>query len=556
MEGSGILGFERDRRIIGQTLNTNQRTLQLALSLVVALVGLCGCAADSSPRTPALPTISASPIAATPSPTTAVTPAPASTQTPTRAPTPQVTLTPTPTPTPSGVLTQEESQRLYESSLAYIALTHTEAITVARNLQFLVDHGHPSNMCGPLALAILRDAGLVDKSVILHDFWLLNPSERSDIQLLEETFPSHRYLWHDALESVATFDFGAFPLQAGDLLYLLAGPGGTFEHIVVVTRVDEAGRVFSVTNVNTTDGFIIDEVMLYDPHRSEAGKFHEWTDPSNIHLGLTGLGGFRLWRREEPLPKENSAASAQLGVEIDELLSDQGGHWNVVIKKVEGDLVYHRGAEEALYHTWAVKITTGLLFFHILDQQDVDNYEAYIRDNGVQGQTFQHLLEAMLVDGDPTATHSLATWVDGQLDAESVLQDWGLYQTVLVPNQSTALDISTIVEGLRGKQLGTDAARAFILEHLRRKEPDKVAGDVVLHTYEDEASATSIGSSNTDTVRRLTVAEFEGDTYVLVIQGSPPRYGESEASVEGLARAAEEIILMLVDEYLMPADYP
>jgi hypothetical protein len=530
----------------------HQRTLRLVLSLVVTLVGLCGCNADSPLPAPAPPTISASPVAPTPSPTTTIVPMPAPTKTPTGTPTPQVT----PTPTPSDVLTQEENQRLYESSLAYIALTHAEAITVARSLRFLVNEGHPSNMCGPLALAILRDAGLVNQSVILHDFWLLDPSEPSDIRLLEETFPPHRYLWHDAPESVATFDFSAFPLQAGDLLYLLAGPGGTFEHIIVVTQVDETGQAFSVTNVNTADGFIIDEVLLYDPHQPETGKFQAWTDPSNIHLGLTGLGGFRLWRREEPLREENSEASTQLGAEIDELLSDQGGHWNVVIKKAGGDLVYHRGAEETLSSSWAIEITTGLLFFHTLDQQGVADYEAYIANNGVHGRTFQHLLGAMLAEGDPTATHYLAGWVDGQLDVEPMLQDWGLYQTTLVPNQSTALDIATVIEGLHSKQLGTDTARAFTLDHLHRKEPDQVAGDVILHTYEDEASAISTESSSTGMIRQISVAEFEGDAYVLVICGSPPRYGENEASVEKLARVAEEIVLIFVDEYLMPADYP
>lgn len=523
------------------------------MSLVVALVGLCGCNADTPLPSPSPPVVSASPVVPTPSSTITIAPTPAQTQTPTQTPTPQATLSPTatPPPTPSGVLTQEESQRLYESSLAHIAPTHAEAITVARNLQFLVDHGHPSNMCGPLSLAILRDAELVDQSVILHDFWLLDPSEPSDIRLLEGTFPQHRYLWHNALESVATFDFDAFPLQAGDLLYLLAGPGGTFEHIIVVTRVDETGRAFSVTNVNTTDGFIIDEVMLYDPHQPGAGKFHEWTDPNNIHLGLTGRGGFRLWRRVEPLREESSLASRQLSVEIDALLSDQGGHWNVVIKKAGGDLVYHRGAEEILSSPGSIGITTALLFFHILEQQGVDDYETYIENNGVHGQTFRHLLEAMLNDWDPTATHSLAGWVDEQLDAKSALQDWGLDQTTLTPNRSTAFDIATVVEKLHGEHLGTDEARTFILKHLRRKVPDQVAGDVTLHTYENRASAISTESSDTGMVRQIIVAEIKGDTYVLVIYGSPPRYGESETSFEELVRTAEEIALVFIEEYLV-----
>jgi hypothetical protein len=296
--------------------------------------------------------------------------------------------------------------------------------------------------------------------------------------------------------------------------------------------------------------------MLYDPHQPGAGKFYEWTDPSNIHLGLTGRGGFRLWRRLEPLREEDSEASTQLGVEIGGLLSDQGGHWNVVIQKIGGNLVYHRGAEEILPAPWAIEITTALLFFHVLDQQGVDDYRAYIENNDVNGQAFQHLLEAMLVDRDPTATHSLVTWVDGQLDTESVLRDWGIHQTTHVPSQSTVLDIATVVEGLHSEQLGTEGSRTFILEHLHMKEPAQAAGDVMLHTYENTAWAISTESSNTGVVRQVIVAESADDAYAIVIYGSPPRYGEKEASLEELVRTAEEITLVFIDAYLTPTVDP
>jgi hypothetical protein len=203
-------------------------------------------------------------------------------------------------------LNEEERRRLYDSSIKFVANTAAEAISVAQNLQFLVDHGHPSNMCGPLAAAILRDAGLVERHIILHDFWLLNPAELSDVRLLESVFPASRYDTYKTTVSINQFDFAEFPLEPGDFVYLFAGPGGTFDHVIVVTRVDEEGRVFSVTNVNSDAGFLIKEVLLYDPSEPGLGMFYEWTDLANIRLGLTGLGGFQLWRPRELLRLDDS----------------------------------------------------------------------------------------------------------------------------------------------------------------------------------------------------------------------------------------------------------
>jgi hypothetical protein len=57
-------------------------------------------------------------------------------------------------------------------------------------------------------------------------------------------------------------------------------------------------------------------------------------------------------------------------------------------------------------------------------------------------------------------------------------------------------------------------------------------------------------------VKQITVAQVEDSAYVLVIYGSPPRYGENEASVEDLVRTAEEVVLAFIDEYLRFADHP
>jgi hypothetical protein len=62
----------------------------------------------------------------------------------------------------------------------------------------------------------------------------------------------------------------------GDFVYIYSGTQGNFEHMLVVNRVDYQGRAYSVTNYNTEKGFIIDEVLLYDPNDPTVGIFEQW----------------------------------------------------------------------------------------------------------------------------------------------------------------------------------------------------------------------------------------------------------------------------------------
>ena len=70
--------------------------------------------------------------------------------------------------------------------------------------------------------------------------------------------------------------------------------------MLVVNRVDSHMRAYAVTNINTSDGFIMNEVMLYDPADPAAGIFHTWTETQLAILGSTGFGGFEVWRLRKP----------------------------------------------------------------------------------------------------------------------------------------------------------------------------------------------------------------------------------------------------------------
>jgi hypothetical protein len=167
----------------------------------------------------------------------------------------------------------------------------------------------------------------------------------------------------------------------------------------------------------------------------------------------------------------------------------------------------------------------------------------------VHDHTFQYLLEAMLVNTSSSATQDLARWVDGQIDSETVLRDWGLYQTTLMPHQSTAHDMATILAGLHSGRIGTAGARETVLGYLRQGGSEQQVGVVTLHSYVDKAWAYPDPSSETGQARLLAIAESPGDAYAIVMYGSPPRYGEEDANAEVLQQAVHDTILTFVDVY-------
>lgn len=202
----------------------------------------------------------------------------------------------------TGPLNYPQQLVLYAVSLHYVAPTAGEALRLARELNFTGKDSHPSNMCGPLSMAILREAGLVSPATSLEEFWLLNPRQPRAQGLLARTFPAERFDHLVSKVALNQMDWQAAPLHPGDFLYLYAGVGGNFEHMLVVNRVDSAQRAFAVTNYATEEGFVIREMLLYDPHDKTAGLFATWTRRPYALLGSTGYGGFEIWRARLPQP--------------------------------------------------------------------------------------------------------------------------------------------------------------------------------------------------------------------------------------------------------------
>jgi len=206
--------------------------------------------------------------------------------------------TPMPVSTP-GLPWQE---RLLQVALAYQAFYPEDAEQIARSLNFLDGQSESAeNICGPLAAAILRDAGLLPSQPgpvqDLKSYWQASPPENGRPWIL---FSDRDYEVFHFDAPLAEFDFSAWPLQPADFLYTYASGNG-FEHMFIVTEVDAEGRAYTVTNQYQAWGnqiwgtMLILRYLLYDPHTPDAGIiYNEWSDR---RLGQTGNNGFDVLRR-------------------------------------------------------------------------------------------------------------------------------------------------------------------------------------------------------------------------------------------------------------------
>lgn len=270
---------------------------RIVLLLLACLLALSSCLVTTTAPSP---TPSLPPATQTPTATATETPAPTST------PTPIPSATPVP-PTPTLTLKEQREANLYQASLHYLADTAEEADLVAREIDFASGpHESADNACGPLTVAIMKDGGYLPEDANPHDMWLLCPREDipgcNGLNILDQKFfPQSEYDYIRIEESVGTWDWAKNPLQPGDWLYLFVRKGISkydgFDHMLVVTRVDDRGRAYSVTNVNKGDGFVIQEELLYDPRRAGVGLFADLTnDKLRKELGMTGTAGFLLIR--------------------------------------------------------------------------------------------------------------------------------------------------------------------------------------------------------------------------------------------------------------------
>lgn len=214
----------------------------------------------------------------------------------TQEPSPEPSVEPTeilPIPTEEiylGPLSLTQRETLASISLEYVAASNQEAKVVAKGIGLQ----GPGMMCGPLSATMLSRIGVLDSSVDPYQFYYLNPRPDKEMWKLKKMMPEDRFEYFEFDKPVGSFDFSSFPLYPGDFLYLFAGDYGSFEHMMTVTKVDEMGRAYSVTNLfemvdgKPTGGYVISEVVLYDPLVPDTGQFAIYNSSEYAQIGRTG----------------------------------------------------------------------------------------------------------------------------------------------------------------------------------------------------------------------------------------------------------------------------
>lgn len=191
--------------------------------------------------------------------------------------------------------------RLAAAAQSFVTEDPASTADLARRLGYLSSgQEDPSNMCGPLSAAILREAGLLPASVgpvaNLKSYWLANPASNGRPWSL---FPADQYQVHRFSTGIDRFDFAEWPLRPGDFVYTYSGRG-SFSHMFVVTEVDTQGRAYTVTNQLQSDGgYLVERVLLYDPADDQVGVLKSRCTECGSWRRRTGLGGFDVLRRRD-----------------------------------------------------------------------------------------------------------------------------------------------------------------------------------------------------------------------------------------------------------------
>ena len=452
----------------------------------------------------------------------------------TNAPTQTATQPPIP---PTATTTPAPFSALHAVSLQYLAPTEADAIEVAQSLGYLASGAHPSNMCGPLAAIILREGGVISPYTDLYNFWLLNP--RAHQATLKRVFPESRFTLTEIRMPLLEYDFAANPLEVGDFLYLYAGPNGNFEHMLTVTRIDEAGRAYTVTNVNTDDGYYVDEFVLYDPSAPQEGLFYRWNNREYDYLGLTGSGGFDIWR---PLT-DWETGDAALTESINNTIESAGGEWHILIKELDGEILYQRNTHDNTHIASIIKIPIALLFMQSIQPQPTDLNE-YLASHAREDRSYEQLLSAMLVNSEEPATGAIyrITQKNG-LDFTSTLENWGV-EDVNIPYRKTTLhDLSLLLEGLYLHELVSNEASNLLLTLMSEYTENDDQRTGVLKEDFPEAKIYNKRGTLTDqflVIGDVAIIEVNEKVYLVMIVGSQDK--SLSVNNADLANTIEDIV--------------
>jgi len=502
---------------------------------------------------------------------------------------------------PPGVAWQE---KLRQAASAYHADTSAEADAVARQLHYLDGRTESASlMCGPLAAAILRDAGLLPKVFgpvqDLHSYWLANPKNDGRPWTL---FPRQDYELFQFTTPIKQFDFLTWPLRPGDFIYTYSRRVG-FEHMFIVTEVDEDGRAYTVTNQYQIDKtYRIQRYILYDPADPTAGIIQN--ELSNPRLGRTGLIGFDVLRRRgvglptgslyaylvQPgdtllsiagkfytipqgiavvnegvdlshlfvgqtlivpvstaeIPAQPSSG-ADLQTQVDAIVeSAPSGYWGVYIENLSTSEVITVNAEETFHPASTIKLAIGIAMMSYIETHP----EVTLRDGpGNRARSFEQLLQAMLIPSEEDATAMLLDYLLEKPDVhlQELVESWGAVHTTIEPRSSTPADLALLWRMLYMGELLSEESTNTLLEILRTPS----AGDELrIGGGLPEAARAGMAHKTGTTFEKglgvvadTAVVEVRDTAYVIVVLGSKVKWVDFDEALNLIAQISRAVYI-------------
>jgi len=379
-------------------------------------------------------------------------------------------------------LSNNQRDQLIQAAQKYISPDPETAEATVKEMAY-AKGATASLTCGPLAFAILQDAGLISPYLNLNDTWLVSPLPEKNETLFKEIFPEDEFEWLRDTTPIAEMDFTINPLQSGDFVYTF---GGNYEHMFVVTRIDETGRAYTVQNIEQgylngdpdDTSFIIEETLLYDPDHPDEGVIYQWANPFFWKLGLTGTNGFQRFRPITPI-EEPSPEKIALSETLDALISETGGKWNISIETLDGNILYERRPDESIHPASIIKVAIAAGTMHYLQEYGQEDPLSIQLSRGPaynvmeNDRSFKQLLRAMLVLSEEDAADILHENIHGSpLNEYTMLADWGLTHTRFRPRKSSTSELTELYRQLYNRELVSEEATGMILDWMLEYTPN------------------------------------------------------------------------------------
>jgi len=508
--------------------------MKQACFLLLFLLAICACSQNSPTSTPSLtvnPGQSTGEIPATPILSVA-------------------TILPETTPTKAIdplTLSEIQRQRINFAALAYPTENEEQTWWVANSFQ--AENGAIDRMSGALAIAILQDARLLDSGTVPSDF--LQGEDAKIEAALQSTFPTGQFNKFQLQPAVGANALAGFVLQVGDFL-VLREQNGSITHMLVITRVDEQGRAYSVTTTLAQAGTLIEEVLVVDPAFTGDGCAVNSESSQTPLFDCSANGQIDVYRLQSAdlltVADEQQLAVQMLSEQIERALLDFGGDWNILIREDGGSTIYARSSTEKNHVASIIKIPMAILFFKYLENKGIqpEKLAAYFTSDS-QGQYYYQLLQAMLVESDEAATDALGKKLDSSgLNLYSILNGWGITNTLLFKRFSTSEEIALMLEGLYRRDWIASEGREVLLTLMETYTPEDETRLGVMRAWLPEG-AHLYNKRGTLTGERLVVGDAAilslpwlgtEKVYYLVITGYP---GNEETRYQTLEQAIQRV---------------